>query len=429
VRRLSCRAEGGLQLAAAIALWSGVAIAVPPAVSAEASRPDAPLLIVQARTVSVDTSYGCLVCHADKRRDFAEGIHSEGGILCHDCHGGDPSSVETTAAGHARPFLGIPDALETVELCGSCHSDPDQMRPYVLPVDQIAEYRTSRHGQLLFRGDPNAPTCTDCHSSHTIRPPDDIRSDVHPTNIMPTCARCHEDEAMMSPYGIGTDQVTEFRLGAHGVGLHEEQNFSNPTCVSCHGSHSALPSDGLAAVKMCSRCHGLVGREFEQGPHGAAVLTGELDGCMGCHTHHGTQRVALEEVSVLCLECHEAESEAAAMGEVVQAELVRAHDGLEWAGEAVDELRTAGWETTDTRFDYLTALTYFRRMAPLQHGLRVEALEDLGRRVRSISVNVRNRAEVAEEHRWEHKLFLLPIWFLALSAVFLAWLRLREARR
>ena len=148
---------------------------------------------------------------------------------------------------------------------------------------------------------------------------------------------------------------------------------------------------------------------------------------MGCHGHHTADRVALEEVSALCVECHDAGTDAAGMGETMQTELVRAHEAMDWAAEAIDELERHGWETTDTRFDYRTALTYFRRMAPAQHGLRVDALEDLGRRVRSISVNTRNRAEVAEEHRWEHKLFLIPIWFLALSAVFLAWLRLRES--
>jgi hypothetical protein len=38
-------------------------------------------------------------------------------------------------------------------------------------------------------------------------------------------------------------------------------------------------------------------------------------------------------------------------------------------------------------------------------------------------------AEVAEEHRWEHKLFLVPVWFLALASVALALLALRGIER
>jgi hypothetical protein len=36
---------------------------------------------------------------------------------------------------------------------------------------------------------------------------------------------------------------------------------------------------------------------------------------------------------------------------------------------------------------------------------------------------------VAAEQRWEHKLLLIPVWFLALAIVVLAWFRLSEARR
>jgi len=48
--------------------------------------------------VQVDSGYGCLICHADKRRTFGVGVHSERGIRCHDCHGGNPASVETARA-------------------------------------------------------------------------------------------------------------------------------------------------------------------------------------------------------------------------------------------------------------------------------------------------------------------------------------------
>ncbi|NIR46818.1 MAG: hypothetical protein GWN99_20615, partial [Gemmatimonadetes bacterium] len=46
----------------------------------------------------IDTTYGCVICHADKRRAFLQGTHSERGIRCHDCHGGDPRAVEQPAA-------------------------------------------------------------------------------------------------------------------------------------------------------------------------------------------------------------------------------------------------------------------------------------------------------------------------------------------
>ena len=65
----------------------------------------------------------------------------------------------------------------------------------------------------------------------------------------------------------------------------------------------------------------------------------------------------------------------------------------------------------------------------MQHDLDVAQLEELTRRVRSISRDLGAMADVAEEHRWEHKLFLVPVWFLALSAIALAVQALRGVER
>jgi DNA-directed RNA polymerase subunit RPC12/RpoP len=125
--------------------WSalGVVLAMPADVTAAKQWPG-----VEERQVS-DTTYGCLICHAEKRRSFTMGIHSERGIQCHHCHGGNPASFERGAA-HRGGFLGDPNKLETVQLCSSCHADADQMRQYGLPAGQLAEFRTSRHGRLLL---------------------------------------------------------------------------------------------------------------------------------------------------------------------------------------------------------------------------------------------------------------------------------------
>jgi len=56
-------------------------------------------------------------------------------------------------------------------------------------------------------------------------------------------------------------------------------------------------------------------------------------------------------------------------------------------------------------------------------------LEDLSRQVRSSTELVRNTAEVRAEQQWEHKLLLVPVWFLAISAVVLAWFKFRDLER
>ena len=408
-------------LAAAATLALAVAAATPVTVSAAPQR---------TNTVGqFDPTYGCVSCHADKRRAFSLGVHSERGIRCHDCHGGDPTSFETATA-HRTPFLGLPTKAATVQLCASCHSDPNQMRQYGLPADQVAELRTSRHGELLLdRGSSDAPTCSDCHDAHAILRPDDARSNVYPTNIPTTCARCHEDQQLMAKYGLPADQYQEYRHSAHGVALFESQNFAAPTCVGCHGSHAALPPGVTEIVNVCSRCHVLVGQAFNAGPHGAAVRAGDLPGCLACHSNHGTEIVPPEEIAEGCTNCHDPNGRAAVLGIEIQERISRATTDLALAEHAIEALVRNGREVSDARFRYQTALTNYLQLTQMQHGLDAGQLEDLGRQVGSVSRSIRETAEVSEEERWEHKLVLVPVWFLALSAIAFAGFKLRDLQR
>jgi hypothetical protein len=301
------------------------------------------------------------------------------------------------------------------------------MRQFGLPSDQLDEFRSSRHGQLLLqRGSTDAPTCTDCHDAHTILPPEDARSNVFPTNIPGTCARCHADGELMAKYGLATDQYAEYRYSAHGVGLFDKLNFAAPTCIGCHGSHAALPPGVLEVVNVCDRCHALVGRAYAQGPHGVPSSEDGLPGCLGCHSNHGTEAVSPEGILSVCTNCHEPDSPAALVGAELQEGVVRASQDLAAAEHAIEELVLAGVQVSEERFRYQSALTSYRQMALVQHSLDLETLDDLAREVRSNSELVRATAEARAEARWEHKLLLVPVWFLALAAVALAWFKLRD---
>ncbi|TFG64938.1 MAG: hypothetical protein E4H28_04690, partial [Gemmatimonadales bacterium] len=336
-------------------------------------------LLAQER-VTLDSSYGCVSCHTEKRRSFIAGIHSERGMRCHDCHGGDPSAFEV-AAGHRQPFLGKPTKTETVELCASCHSDPDQMRQYGLPADQLAEFRASRHGELLLkRGINDGPACTDCHDAHTILPPDDARSDVYPTNISGTCATCHDDAGMMAPYGIPVDQFETYRASAHGKSLYEEGNFAAPTCVDCHGSHSALPARPGEVPNVCGQCHVLVRKEFYEGPHGDAAVEGAISGCLACHSQHGTEHIPSEAVQATCRKCHEDGGDVDGMAGRLQETLVQAERDLEAAGEAIDELVRHGRDVTTARLRFRTAQANQLQLTLVQHSLDSTRIEDQSRR-------------------------------------------------
>jgi hypothetical protein len=411
--------NGYVTAAAGLALLAGMAAPVTPAAAVQ-----------QANTVGqFDPTYGCVSCHADKRRAFSQGVHSERGIRCHDCHGGDPASFETATA-HRGRFVGTPSKTATVELCAACHSDPDQMRQYGLPADQVAELRTSLHGELLLgQGNADAPTCTNCHDAHTILRPEDARSNIYPTNIPATCAACHQDQQLMDKYGLPTDQHEQFRESAHGVQLFEVQNFAAPTCVGCHGSHAALPPGVTEIVNVCTRCHVLVGQAFNAGPHGEAARAGDLPGCVACHSNHGTEIVPPDEIAEGCTNCHDQNGNASVLGLEIQERITQATTDLVAAEHAIEELVRNGREVSDARFRYQSALTDYLQLTQMQHGLDAEQLEDLSRQVGSVSRSIRETAEVSEEERWEHKLVLVPVWFLALSAMAFAWFKLRDLQR
>jgi hypothetical protein len=346
--------------------------------------------------------------------------------VCHDCHGGNPRADSLPAA-HAGRFLGQPTKVQTVELCASCHADPNRMRPFGLPSGEMAEFRASRHGRLLLQGhDNNAPSCIDCHDAHLIRSPDDARSDVYPTNIPATCGRCHSDRVLMEPYSIPTDQIERFEKSAHGRALLEQKNFAAPPCIGCHGSHSALPPTVTEVSTVCGRCHVSEAEAFDGGPHGAASVGGELEGCLGCHTHHDTEKGPVDGLAATCTKCHAEGTRGHAMGVEMQQFLVQAEADLKAAEEGLAELTLVGRRTGDARFRYQTALTAFHQAGRAQHDLDVQQLEELTRRVRSISRDIGAMLASYEERRWEHRLFLVVVWFLALSAIYLSWAALRR---
>lgn len=381
------------------------------------------------RPLQIDSSYGCTACHADKRRAFLLGVHADRDIRCDKCHGGDPSSF-TRPRAHRAPFVGKPTKLQTIQICSQCHADPNAMRQYGLPSGQLAELRSSRHGQLLLvRRDTNAPTCTDCHDAHTILPPSDARSNVHPLNIPATCARCHSDSLLMRRYDIPWNQYDEYRASAHGVGLFEQENLAAPTCVSCHGSHSALPPGVTEVANVCGQCHVLARQALFDGAHGNAARSGKLRGCLGCHANHSTEPIPSDSLAETCLKCHEGGSQAAVLGGQIEEWLLQAETQLADAGAALDAMTRAGRNIRDLRFRYRTARTNYLEMREAQHALDLAGVEDHGRRVVSIVRDIREAASVAHEQQWEHKLLVVPVWFLALAVVVLAAFKLAEVRR
>src|SRR5215470_531390 len=188
----------------------------------------------------------CLVCHASldpplqvTEQQFASDIHSQKGLTCASCHGGDPAKADMDAMSRAAGFRGKIERKNVPELCGRCHSDAVFMRKYnpSLRTDQLSQYRTSIHGKRLVQDDNKVAICTDCHGVHDLRPAADAASNVNPLNIAKTCSRCHANADYMKEYSIPTDQFTKYNTSVHREALNVRGDLSAPTCTTCHGNH------------------------------------------------------------------------------------------------------------------------------------------------------------------------------------------------
>ena len=131
----------------------------------------------------------CAACHGNEVRNFLSSVHGvaaargqPGNPSCGGCHG---SAHKITAAGDPLSPVAKQNLPNT---CASCHSNPDFLDKYQIPFAHPVEaFRLSVHGRALAAGNPSAPSCSDCHSSHGILPGRNPRSKTNHWNISATC--------------------------------------------------------------------------------------------------------------------------------------------------------------------------------------------------------------------------------------------------
>ena len=260
------------------------------------------------------TSDDCVSCHTmmgipritEPAEAFVDDIHAQVGLGCKDCHQGSGTSSDPHAG-----FRSAPERADIPELCGSCHSDVDYMRQFDpgIRVDQLTEYWSSLHGQRLRdENDANVATCVSCHPAHSIRPPDDPDSSVNPRNVPQTCGNCHADAELMAPYGIPTDQFSEYSKSVHGQLLLVQGEVAAPACNDCHGNHGAQPPGVSSVRNVCGQCHALMADYFTQSGHQANFDLLGFPGCSTCHEHHAVKPATFANLNMrsaqVCPQCH-----------------------------------------------------------------------------------------------------------------------------
>jgi len=238
-------------------------------------------------------------------------IHTEKGLSCVDCHGGDATLMDVTAMSPESGFRGKPKRADIPALCGRCHADGAYMRRYNprLPTDQLQQYWTSVHGQRLQAGDEKVATCVSCHGAHGILPPDRAQSRVFAANVPDTCGHCHSDAQYMAEYHIPTDQVDKYKRSVHAEMLLVQRDLSAPACNDCHGNHGAFPPGVTSIAEVCGQCHANNAAFFVKSPHKPAFDRLGLPECATCHSNHEIHRATDDllggQEGAVCRRCHD----------------------------------------------------------------------------------------------------------------------------
>ncbi len=367
----------------------------------------------------------CAACHLETGDDrlaapakaFDDDIHKAKGFGCVDCHGGDAHEEGMEAMNPAMGFIGKLGRQQIPQLCGRCHSDAQFIKRYnpTLRVDQVAEYATSVHGRRLRDfNDPKVAVCVSCHPAHSIRPPSDPKSSVHPLHVADTCGRCHGDAKYMAEYKIPTDQLGKYKASIHWKTMSVKGDLSAPTCNSCHGNHGATPPGITWVGNVCGQCHSVMADLFRKSVHARAFAEIGSPGCATCHENHAIQEVSDSMLGLgdnaVCSTCHSPDDKGGKSATEMRALIDSLAAAFDRAGAILGRAERAGMEVSQAQFDLngaredlvkaRTAVHTVNVSAVRQavepglgisekaYGRGVRALDELGFRRRGLSVSL-----------------------------------------
>jgi hypothetical protein len=201
------------------------------------------------RSVTVALSEACRTCHFANYTKTLDSVHQQAvargdrmAPLCVDCHGSHDIRKPST-----------PRTLVS-QTCAKCHEGV------------AAAYAKSVHGQDVTKGNPDVPTCVDCHHAHDIAGPHQTQWDLR---LPEMCGRCHADAARMQKYGLSTNVLRTYLTDFHGktAALRRDQG---------------KPVTG-AVVARCHDCHGVHDIQKTKDPQSHVIQANLLQTCRQCH--------------------------------------------------------------------------------------------------------------------------------------------------
>ena len=252
----------------ALLLW------LPMRASAQAKQPASALQKSQAPLATGYVgSETCTLCHAEVAKKFTDNPHAKLGLMhggtgatCEGCHG--PGQAHVESGGDVTKILQLSKAStkQVDATCLGCHAGahPNFLR--------------SPHAKADV-------SCIGCHSVHTSAPETVLLKAKQPV----LCYQCHTDvkSAFSQPF-------------------HHKVEEGLLKCSDCHDVHGTFGNNNIRSTAdqnaVCTKCH-----TETRGPFVFEHATVKGEGCLGCHTPHGSQNARLmnvPNVNQLCNQCH-----------------------------------------------------------------------------------------------------------------------------
>ena len=221
----------------------------------------------------IETTSTCLDCHEDFDQEFHGTVHElstnpgSGLVIgCTSCHAGWQAHLDDPSAEN----IGNPGKLvqsEQVAICSQCHATP--------------------HQQAMLASDPHGRagvSCADCHSVHS------------------------------ESVGLVLDERQQFCYTCHRtVAAQFEARSAHPLleenirCTDCHslGTNSD-PMFDVGHDWTCQNCHDEKSGPFRFEHQVTYAHSVEGDGCVECHSPHGSpnDRLLNQPSDGLCWQCH-----------------------------------------------------------------------------------------------------------------------------
>ncbi len=394
-------------------------------------------LPISAAAQSTDNQ--CITCHQSWEDEtgpsnlFARDIHFHKGLMCNDCHGGDPTLDDMDAVRESKDWRGVPTYLEVPNFCARCHADPQYMGEHNpgLPTDQLAKYKTSIHGKRLFgKKDTKVANCVSCHSVHNIGDAKMPHSTTYPKNIPFTCGKCHADPDHMAGYGIPTNQLADYEASVHGHALLQNDDLGAPACNNCHGNHGASPPGVTSLAAVCGNCHAFQMELFNASPHKEAYEANDYPMCEVCHGNHKIppptdSLIGITDAAV-CIECHSKGDAGYAAADGMSHWIETLVAARNAAAAELEVAHQKGMMTGDQDFAMQDVKQNLIQTRTLIHSFNPQRVEEEAKNGISAAERVRAAAEnLVGEYYFRRKGLGLATLFITLLAVAL-YLKIRR---